>query len=195
MERGRTWDAEESKYFGNRAAAFLFDLPSLEEVNLRGVPPRELSIILEDLCSPPYFLGSPCPSLKRLHVESMPLHSPRSLLVGFGRRIADRNEAGVPFESVAVKVMCETLIPATDHCAFLASWEGFVEGVRLEYERTEVKRLPGCHRYDCGCGDKDDKDGGAGIENPDDHCVGWDGWPENWPKTTEEMRRWQAEST
>ena len=66
----------------------------------------------------------------------------------------------MPFESVAVKVECETLIPAADNYAFLASWEGFVgEAARLEYERTEVKGLPGFCRYSCGCRGKGDEDG------------------------------------
>ena len=87
-----------------------------------------------------------------------------------GQLLAARKEAGAPFKLVTVKVRSERLIPATEHCAFLTFWEGLVGGgVRLEYERTEVEG------------------GGEGTDDPDD-CVGWDGWPEQWPKTVEEMR-------
>ena len=184
VERGRTWEPKEANYFALSAIAFFFNLPSVEEVNLLGVPPRELSFILKFLCSLPQ-LKERCQKLKRLHIESTPLRSPRSLLTELGRRLADRKEAGLPFESVTVKVKCETLIPAKDHCAFLTSWEGFVgEGVRLEYERTKVKELPRCGSRSCGDEDKVDEDEGTSIVDPDGCCVGWDGWPENWPRTT-----------
>jgi len=74
------------------------------------------------------------------------------------------------------------LIPAADHCALLISWESLVDGrVRLEYERTKVGELRK-YRYRI-YPEKDGVEDGAG-----DCCVGWDGWPGEWPKTVEEMK-------
>ena len=94
-----------------------------------------------------------------------------------------------------MKVRCQTLVPVTKHCAFLAAWEGLIgEGVRVEYERTEVDRVPGCRRYECGCGDDEDGDE-AVTGDAGDRCVGWDGWPQKWPETVGELKRQQAESS
>ena len=47
------------------------------------------------------------------------------------------------FQSVTVKVKCERIVPAEVDCAFLAAGEGLVgEGMRLEYERIKVEKLP-----------------------------------------------------
>jgi len=62
-------------------------------------------------------------------------------------------------------------------------------GRRVGYERTEVHRLPGCHRYDRGGGDNEDEDEGVGTDGTGDRCVGWDGWPQKWPETMGEMKR------
>jgi len=206
MERGRIWEAIQANYLAMNIIGFIFNLPSVsvEEIKLLGVPPRELSLILEFLCSLPQ-LSDLCPNLKRLHIETTPLRSPWSLLAGFGGRLADRKKAWAPFQSVVVKVRCEMLIPATDHCALLAAWGGFVtEGVRLEYERAEVRRLPRCPRSssedddegggDEGGGDEGDEDEGATIVDLGHRCVGWDGWPGNWPMTIEEASERQTES-
>ena len=138
----------------------------------------------------PWFMLQ-CPNLKRLDIVSSPLRSPRSLLVGLGKLLATRKKLGAAFQSVTVKVKCEVLIPAPDHCAFLTSWDGFVGGsVRLEYERIEVKKLLRRRHLpeDDENKDRDEggKDGEDGTGDPGD-CVGWDGWPENWPKTVEDM--------
>jgi len=62
--------------------------------------------------------------------------------------------------------------------------------VRLEYERIEVKKLLRRRHLpeDDENKDRDEggKDGEDGTGDPGD-CVGWDGWPENWPKTVEDM--------
>lgn len=197
IERDRIWGTKEADYFVFDPVTFLFTLPLVEEINLLGVQPRELSLILKFLCSVRPLAG-PCsfrpgngPNLKRLHIESVPLHSPRPLLEELGIRLAERRVAGMPFQSVSVKVKCEKLIPATEHCTFLTIWKSLVtvgEGVKLEYERTEVKRLPKCDRRDSGDKVEDDEDEGPVIDDPGDRCVGWDGWPGKWPRTMEEMR-------
>jgi len=142
------------------------NLPEIEGVKLYEVPPVELDSILEFLGRVP---NPQCPNLKRLDIVSSPLQDPRLLLVALGKLFVMRKEAGMPFQSVTVKMKCETLIPAAEHRAFLTSWEGIVGDVMLEYERTEVEG------------------GGGGTDDLGD-CVGWSGWPENWPKTVEEMR-------
>ena len=97
------------------------------------------------------------------------------------------------------------LIPAADHCALLAAWDGVVgEGVRLEYERAEVRRLARCHIRrredkdedggDGGGGDEGDEDEGATTVDPGHLCVGWDGWPRSWPQTMGEVRLQRSES-
>ena len=197
VERGRIWGTIEANCFAMSIVEFFFNLPSVsvEEAKLLGVPPRELTILLQALCSHPQFKDL-CPNLKRLHIETTPLRSPWSLLAGFGRRLADRREDSVPFQSVVVKVRCEMLIPATDHCALLATWDDFVaEGVRLEYERAEVRMLQRCPRRGREDEDEGDEDEGATIVDPGYRCVGWDGWPGNWPKAIGEARAWRTEST
>ena len=204
VERGRVWEPQEAICFALDVMGLMLNLPEVDEVKLRGVPPLELSSIFEYLCGASKSKLS-CPNLKRLHIESIPLRSPRSLLVELDKLIAGRKGAGAPFHSVAVKVKCEMLIPDTDHCAFLSSWEGLVEGgVVLEYEQTEVKNLPRYRRHiyededefwegdedelDYDEEDEDDESGeeGAGTDDLGD-CVGWDDWPGRWPKTMGEM--------
>ena len=187
IERSSVWLPEEGGDFSIHLMHFILNLPSVEEITLRGVPPRELSEILS-IFSGSLGSESQCPFLKRLHIESTPLRSPRSLLVLLDKLFAHRKGARIPLQIVTVKARCENLIPATDHCTFLAAWEGFVGDVWLEYERTVVNRSPDCRRYDCGCGSKDDEGGGVVIGDPGDRCVGWDGWPENWPKTMGQRR-------
>ena len=204
VERSRMWEAEEATVFALDVMGFIFNLPSIEEVELRGVPSLELSSILEFLHN-----GAkselPCPNLRRLHIVSTPIRSPRPLLQDLGRLLAERKEAGVPFQSVTVKVKCELLIPAAEHRAFLTSWGGLVgEDISLKYEETEVKKLPRRRRRNYededdwdyegdewdsdyeGEEDEDEDEGGdeeCGNGDPDDGCVGWGGWPENWPAT------------
>ena len=213
IERGRIWEPEEETCLGLDVMVFIFEFPSIEEVKLHGVPPLELSSILEFLHNAAKSEPS-CPNLKRLYIESIPLHSPRSLLAELSKLLVERKEAGVPLHSVTVKVKCERLIPTADHRAFLTDWEGIVEGgVRLEYEKTKVKKLPRCRRRnyededECGSegdewdsGDEDEdwdgdedgededegEDGRVAPADPDD--VGWGGWPEEWPATVEEMK-------
>jgi len=86
--------------------------------------------------------------------------------------------------------------------AFLTSWAGLVEeGVGLECERTKVKELPRYRRrrnYEDGGGwdyeeqwdrtdegyeDEDEEGEGGGTCDTSEGCVGWNGWPENWPAT------------
>jgi len=57
----------------------------------------------------------------------------------------------------------------------------------LEYERIEVKKLLGRrYRFYPEDGKDEGADGGADTGGFGD-CVGWDGWPEKWPKTVEEI--------
>ena len=200
IKRERIWLPEESASFARDLMRFLSNLPGVEEVKLQGVPLRELSIIFEALGGPP---GSqlPCKNLKRLHVESTPLRSPRSLLAGLDGLLSGRRNAGAPIQSIAVKVKCEMPIPVAGHHAVLTSWEGLVGGgARLEYERTEVKKLPRCRRRDYLEDDDEwddvDEDNDKGYEEEDEVAStgdsgdcnhGWDGWPERWPETLEEM--------
>ena len=213
VERGSVWEPEEATCFALDVMGFVFKLPDIEEVKLRGVPTLELSSILEFLHSAAKF-ELPCPNLRRLDIESIPLRSPRSLLKELGKLLAERKEAGAPFQSVMVKVKCEMLVPFTDHCAFLASWGGLVGGARLEYEKAEVKELPRRRRrnyenedewdseedeWDCEYGYEGEDDKGedgdgdiggdeeANADDADGDCVGWDKWSEEWPKVVGEM--------
>jgi len=191
VERGRTWEPKEAIDFAMNVSAFFFNLPRIEEITLLGVPPRELSLIFDSLCSLPQ-PGGPCRNLKRLRIESALTRSPRSLLACFSICLVRRKQEGLPFNSVAVRVKCETIIPATEHCDILASWERLVgEDVKLEYERAVVEKLSRCP----SCGRGGDEDEGGGIDGSCDCCVGWDGWPEKWPKTMGEMSGQRAEST
>ncbi|KAF9645214.1 hypothetical protein BDM02DRAFT_3120580 [Thelephora ganbajun] len=146
IKRGRIWEPQEATCFTLDFLGCIFNLPDVGGVTLQGLPPLELSSILRHLRGAPKF-KLPCPNLKRLHIESSPLPSPRSLLVELDEFLARRKRAGAPFKSVTVKVKCEMLIPTTDHCAFLNSWKGLVKGdVKLEYEQTKVEKLPRCRR-------------------------------------------------
>jgi hypothetical protein len=188
IERGRVWGQEEVMCSAYAVTTLFYHLPSIEEVKFRGVPPRELSIILGFLfCSSmPEILW---PNLERLYIESIPLSSPKSLLVALDELLIEGKErgVGVSFQSITVKVKCEMLIPAMDHCAFLTSWDGLVGGVRLEYEQTEVKKLRRCRRRKRE-DEELDREGEEKMAGTDDTgCVGWDGWPEKWPKVIGEM--------
>ena len=199
VERGKIWQPKEATDFAFDVFGFLSGLPSVEDVKLRGVPPRELASILEFLRRPPEF-GVPCPNLKRLHVESTPFRSPWSLLESLGNLASSRKEVGAPLRSLTVKMKCEKLIPVADHCALLNTWAGLVgEGVRLEYERTKVKKIPRCPRYNYPEEDyEDDESENQDVgyqdecevvsDNPRECYIGWSGWPEKWPKTVGEMR-------
>lgn len=172
IHRNRKWGPREAKYGAHDLIRFISSLPGIERANFHGVPQLELSYIFGVLSRT---VDQPCPNLKQLEIESSPLHTPASLLVLFSQLIAKRKGAGMPFQSVTVKIKCERLIPSADHCAFLAAWERLVEGdVRLEYERIEV-----------GDEERDEKEG---IGGPGDCSVGWGGWPQEWPRTVEEMK-------
>jgi len=179
------WSIEQATCSALDVLGFVSNLPDVEGVKLRGIPLPELTSITGCLCGVPN-VEMPCPNLKRLRIESTLLRSPRPLLLELDKLLAERKKAGRPFQSLTVKMECEMLIPAADHCAFLASWEGLVEGdVWLEYERPKVEKLPRYYH------EKEDEEGGrkeAGAGDPDPLCVGWDGWPGQWPKTMGEMR-------
>ena len=195
MDRGRVSEPQDAICFAFYVTGLILNLPDVDEVKLRGVPPLELSSIFKCLYGA-LRSGLPSPSLKRLYIESIPLRSPRSLLVGLDKLITRRKGVGAPFHSVAVKVKCEMLIPDAEHCGLLSSWEGLVEGgVVLGYEQTEVKKLHRRRRRtyededECDYEDGDDESGEeeADADDSDDCCVGWDGWPGKWPKTMGEM--------
>ena len=110
-----------------------------------------------------------------------------------GGLLAARKILRAPFRSVTVKVKCETLIPATDHRAFLTSWESLVtDDVSVEYEQTKVdESRHHTHPEKDGLQREGGDQGGgnsAGTSNPSDRCVGWSGWPGEWPKTIEETK-------
>lgn len=123
---------------------------------------------------------------------------------------------------MTVKVKCEMLIPAPEHYAFLTSWRGLVgEGVRLEYQEAKLRNWPRCLRrkddddlewgYDENELDNEDEDEGNGdgdadeededgdeeddTGDPDEGCVGWDEWPDNWPATVVDVGERMSKST
>ena len=166
-------------------------LPEVEEVHLK-LPWLELCSVLLFLGDDQNTQNSP-PNVKRLHIKSLPLPSPRLLLLRLDELFTKREGRGVPFHSVAVVIECGVLIPAADHCAFLASWDRLVEGdVRLEYEKSYV-RWPRKSRHQ-NIGDEDEDKWYSGKTNWDDEddeegrSVGWDVWPE-WLRSVEEMRK------
>lgn len=59
--RGSIWDSETVTCFALDVMGFIFNLPAIEEVNLRGVPLLELRSILEFLSSGTKS-GLPCPN-------------------------------------------------------------------------------------------------------------------------------------
>ena len=191
MERSITREDGKASYSALDIIRLISNLPGIEEAKLYGVPPLKLSPIFGFVPSGPTFRLQ-FPNLKRLDIVSFPLRSPRPLLVALGKLLATRKEAGAAFQSVTVRVKCKMLIPVAEHCAFLASLEGFVGGgVRLEYVQAEL--LSRCYLWkddeneDEDRGDEEGEEEGGEVGGPGD-CVGWDGWPENWPKTTEEMK-------
>ena len=85
VDRAMIWEASEATYFALDVLGLIHDLPGLEGIRLQGVPPLELSFILE------YLRGTAkqlCPNLKRLHIEPISLRSPRSLLVKLEKFLA-----------------------------------------------------------------------------------------------------------
>ena len=206
VDRQRMWDPEEATCFALTILGFISNLPGIEEVELRGVPSLDLSPMLESLYSAARS-ELLCPNLRQLHIESTPVRSPRPFLVELSRLLAERKEAGAPFQSVTVMVKCEALIPAPEHRTLLTSWRGLVgEVVRLEYEQTEVNKLSRRRHRNCDSedewdsereerrewGEDEDEEDESDYEededdtgDPDDGCVGWDGWPKGWPKTVE----------
>ena len=193
MDRGRVWSPEETSRIVPTLTRLISNLLRIEEAKIYGVPPAELGAIL-GLLARNQASKLQCPNLKRLDIVSTPVLSPELLLTVLGKVLETRKEAGAPFQSVTVRVKCEMPAPAMVHCTCLAAWEGLVgEGVRLEYERTKVKKLPGRRRRTSPKGDEgageagdEEKEGGAGTGDPGDD-VGWNGWPEKWPKTPEVM--------
>ena len=187
MERDGVWNRRVTMPVAWDLVQLLSHLPGIEDAKLHGIPSLELSSILLILT---HFSRVPTweaifPNLKRLDIESSPLRCPTLLLAELDRLLVVRDEAGMSLQSVTVKVRCEVLIPAMDHCTLLTSWEGLVEGrVSLEYERIEVRKLL-TRRY-CLYREDDADDKGQGEGDGD--CVGWDGWPDKWPTTVEEMR-------
>jgi len=167
VERGGIWDDPEAVTWCYIIfTEFFFSVPSIERAELSGLPTTELASILAFLSSSTSNVthSYSSPNLKRLCIETTPLHSPKSVLEGLDKLLRKRKELGVPLQSVKVKVKCELLIPAADHCAYLSSWEDLVgEGVRLEYEQAKVEELPKYRRHDYegeggGEGEGEDKD-------------------------------------
>ena len=209
MNRRRPLQPDEAAESVLDLVRLISNLPEIEGVKLYGVPPVELDAILGFLGRAP---NPECPNLKRLEILSSPISDPRLLLAGLASLLAARKEAGVPLQSVTVRVKCETLIPAEEHCAFLNSWESLVAGgVAVEYRRKLLRRsrriYPEGNKDEGGNEDEDEggdgevgdeyededeegKDEGGGGDGAGDagSWEGWDGWPENWPKTVEEMR-------
>ena len=87
------WEPEDATCFALDVMGFIFNLPSIEEVTLRGVLSLELSSILKLLHSAENF-ELPCPNLKRLglDIESTPIRSPRRLLLKLGKLLSERRK-------------------------------------------------------------------------------------------------------
>ena len=168
VDRGWMWEHDEATCFTLDIMGFMFNLSGLEEVKLRGVPALELFSILEFLRT-----GTqselPCPNLRRLDIESTPFRFPRPFLLALGTLLAERVEAGVPLQSVRVKVKCEMLIPAPEHHALLTSWRRLVEeGVKLEYKETVFRELPRRRRHDHEDEDEEDYEDEEDDEGEDE---------------------------
>ena len=189
---GRAWGLGTSRY-NLDIMDCIRCLPQVEELDLLEFPWRTLCSALLSLGDDPNTQGSP-QNVKRLHIDSPLLPSPRPLLLRLDKLLTNREGRGVPFHSIKVVIKCEMLIPAADHCAFLASWERLVEGdVRLEYKKWPCKpRRRNIRDEDEDRWDSDEKD--RNDKDDEGRCVGWDGWPEEWPETVEEMRkgRWNS---
>ena len=189
--RGVTQRQVEAGCFKLDVVNCIQSLPEVEEVHLK-LPWLELYSVLLFLGDDQNTQNSP-PNVRRLHIKSFPLPSPRPLLLRVDELLTKREGKGVPFHSVTVVIECGMVLPATDHCAFLTSWERLVEGdVRLEYEKPCV-RWPLKSRGR-NIGDEDGDKWDSGEKNWDEGgdgegcCVGWDGWPE-WLREVEEMRK------
>ena len=200
MDRRRRWRHKELECGAGGLVGLISNLPGIEGATLDGLRQLELVSIVEFLASEP---NPQCPNLKRLDIVSPRVHNPRSLLAAIGRFLAWRKAAGAPLQSVTLKLKCEMLISAVEHSAFLTSWEALVGGgVRLEYERKLPRRRrdggypegdegedEDADEEDYGSEDEGEEEGaeGGGEDGVGDPA-GWDGWPENWPKTLQEMR-------
>jgi len=204
IERGGIWeDPRAVGLFCVVLTKLIFVLRNVEQMEFSGLPSKELTFVLAFLSSSGPNIKHSSPNLKQLRVETTPLHSPEPLLKVLDQLFRKRKELGAPLQSVKVKVKCEMLIPAAAHCALLSSWEGLIEeGVLLEYEQAKVEELPRYRSWDHEDeGDderdheeEDDDERDREEEDEETHsgdpgygCVGWDGWPGQWPKTAGEM--------
>ena len=186
--RGRSREEEEAGYFKLEIMHCIQCVPEVEEIYLLDLPWPELSFVLLFLGHDPNTQDSP-PNVTRLHIVSHPIPSPRRLLLRLDELLTKRERRGTPFHSITVEVKCAMLIPAADHCAFLASWERLVEGdVMLKYRKwpCRSRRKTGDKGEDKGESDEKDRND---EDDEDGCCVGWDGWPEEWPETVEEMKK------
>lgn len=193
IQRGTSPDDLESVLSSSIFDRFISGLPSLERVELRGVPTRALSYLLLALQGNQ---STPYPNLQRLDVESTPLRSPRTILGDLDRLIKWRKYLlGLPLQLVDARVNCETLITIAEHSAFLMAWGGFVgEDVRVGYSRDKVenltRRIPAFY-FGGGENDAEDEEGSeeADVVEPGGSDLDWESWNlGQWPKAASEMK-------
>ena len=201
IERGVGRDDQKAVSNSVILTGFTSGAPGLERIKLYGVPATALSLHLGHLCEN-RDAAVPFPDLQRLHVETTPIHSPKSLLEDLDRLLKRRQDLGVPLQSVYVKVNCERLIPMTEHSAFLTAWEGLVgEDVEVEYSRDKVE-LPSWGQLMNSLDEDSEEEGGEDEEGgEEDEEVGvaedagdgdleWESWISGrWPKAVSELRK------
>ena len=192
IERGASRDDTESVNCAVIFLKFVSDIPSIEHVELRGVPTKALSLFLRLLHKNPT-LTVPSPNLRRLRIESTPLRSPKPLLEDVDELLRGRKDLGLPMQSVDLEVRCEELITIAEHSAFLVAWSHLVgEDVGVAYSRDKVEKLPrrGLRVPSFGGENEDEDDEEPGdIEPVDGSDLDWESWTSGqWPKAASEMK-------
>ena len=70
VDRSRMWEHEEATFFALDIIGLIFNLLSIEEVTLRGIPSLELSSIFEFLhCAPIFELPACAPTLRIIKIS------------------------------------------------------------------------------------------------------------------------------
>ena len=193
IERGVSRDDAEALFYVVMISKFISGIPSLEQVELRGVPAKALSCFLRLFHKNPQ-VTIPFPNLQRLCLESTPLHSPKSLIADLDDLLKGREGFGLPLQFVDATINCEALIPMAEHSTFLTAWERLVgEDVRITYSRDRVEKLPrrGLRMVFFEGEGEDDEDGedvGA-VESTSGSDLDWESWTSGkWPKAASEMK-------
>ena len=199
IDQGAGCDDLESVHCAVLFLDFISDAPPLEQLELHGLSTKALSLFFRPLheCSKAVILF---PNIRRLYIETTPLHSPKSLLEDLDKLLRGRMELGLPLESVDMRVNCEVLIPFAEHSAFLTSWGYLVEeDVRVEYLRNKAENLAGREVRICCLGldiEKDEEDvedkeeeEEAGVAESGGSDPDWESWISGqWPRAASDMK-------